>query len=168
MQYDGRVGVASLLLLLLLTACWSSSSSPPPPGGNDTIAPLQNVQPRGPAELEPLPVHTVWRGFYECAQGKTAVQLTLDLDSDGTAKAIFDFGPHADKPDLPAGSYRLSGTSREDGSKLEIELVPDRWISQPPGYEMVGLSAVTGSRRLRMRGRITNSACSTFDVQRIP
>ena len=159
MQYDGPVRVASLLLW---TACWSSSSPPPPP------EPIHNVVPGGPAELEPLPVHTVWRGFYECAQGKTAVQLTLDLDSDGTAKAIFDFGPHADNPDLPPGSYRLTGTSRDDGPKVALDLVPDRWISQPPGYEMVGLSAVTGSRRLRLRGRISHPACSTFDVQRVP
>jgi hypothetical protein len=158
-QYDAPVRVASLLPLL--TACWSSSSPPPPP------EPIHNVQPRGPAEREPLPVHTVWRGFYDCAQGKTAVQLTLDLDTDGSAKAIFDFGPHADNPDLPAGSYRLIGTSREDGPKLAIELVPDRWISQPPGYEMVGLTAATGSRRLRLRGQISNPACSTFDVQRM-
>lgn len=152
--------------MLLLTACWSSStSSPPPPPPAD---PLQNTVPRGPAELEPLPVHTVWRGFYECAQGRTAVQLTLDIDTDGTAKAIFDFGPHADNPDLPPGSYRLLGTSRADGTKLTFELVPERWISQPPNYEMVGLTAVTGSRRQRMRGRITNPLCGAFDVQRMP
>ena len=160
MQYDAPVRVASLLLL---TACWSSSSSPPPPP-----EPIQNTVPRGPAELAPLPVHTVWRGFYECAQGKTAVQLTLDVDSDGSAKAIFDFGPHADNPAVPPGSYRLVGTRREDGVKLAFDLTPDRWISQPPGYEMVGLTAMTGSRRQRMRGRITNPACEAFDVQRVP
>lgn len=162
MQYDAPVRVASLLLL---TACWSSSPSPEPIQNTE---PLRNTVPRGPAELEPLPVHTVWRGFYECAQGKTAVQLTLDVDSDGSAKAIFDFGPHADNPNVPPGSYRLIGTRREDGVKLAFDLTPERWISQPPGYEMVGLSAITGSRRLRMRGRITHPACGAFDVQRMP
>ncbi len=151
--------------LLLLTACWSSSTTAPPPAQHD---PLQNTVPRGPAELEPLPVHTVWRGFYDCAQGKTAVQLTLDLDTDGTAKAIFDFGPHADNPTVPPGSYRLVGTSRVDGVKLTFDLTPDQWISQPPGYEMVGVSATTGSRRQRMRGQITNPLCGAFEVQRLP
>jgi len=154
------VRVASLLLL---TACWSSSSPPPPPPAE----PIQNVAPRGPAEREPLPAHTVWRGFYDCAQGKTAVQLTIDLDTDGSASAIFDFGPHADNPGIPPGSYRLTGTWRDDGPKLALALEPERWINQPPRYEMVGLTAVTGSRRQRMRGQISNSACAAIDVQRV-
>ncbi len=159
MQYDGLVRVASLLLV---TACWSSSSQSPPP------EPITNTRPSGPAELEPLPAHTVWRGFYECAQGRTAVQLTLDVDTNGAASAIFDFGPHADNPDIPAGSYRLNGMSREQGKTIAFELVPERWISQPTNYEMVGVAATVGSRRQRMKGRITNPACSTFDVQRLP
>ncbi len=113
-------------------------------------------------------MHTVWRGFYECAQGKTAVQLTLDVDSDGSAKAIFDFGPHPGNPDVPPGSYRLLGTARADGGKLALDLAPERWISQPPSYEMVGISATIGSRRQRMRGRITHAACGVFAVQRLP
>jgi hypothetical protein len=108
----------------------------------------------------------VWRGLYTCAQGTTAVVLVLDIASDHTVQAVFEFGPYAENPDLPAGSFRLTGTAKEDGPKLAIELVPARWIRQPPGYEMVGLSAVTGSKRVRLRGRITDPACSTFDVTR--
>jgi len=152
------VRVASLVLL---TACWSSSSPPPPP------EPIKNVAPRGPAEREPLPAHTVWRGFYECAQGKTALQLTLDLDTDSTVSAIFDFGPHPDNVAVPPGSYRLTGRWGEDGARLVVDLVPDRWINQPPNYEMVGLSAATGSRRQRMRGQISNPSCGALDVQRV-
>ncbi len=152
-------------LVVLAAGCWSSPSQPQPP---EPIANVKPPGPVGPAELEPLPVHTVWRGFYVCAQGRTAVQLTLDLDSDGTAKAIFDFGPHADNPSVPPGSYRLTGRTTQDGLKLVVELEPDLWISQPPDYEMVGLTATTGSRRGRLRGVITNPLCSTFDVQRVP
>ena len=68
---------------------------------------------------------------------------------------------------VPPGSYRLLGTSRADGVKLTFDLVPERWISQPPNYEMVGLTATTGSRRQRLRGRITNPACGALDVQRL-
>jgi len=159
-QYDGLVRVASLLLV---TACWSTSSPPPPP------EPISNTRPSGgPAELEPLPAYSVWRGFYECAQGRTAVQLTLDVDTDGAVNAVFDFGPHADNPGVPPGSYRLKGRSRDEGRTIQLELEPDRWISQPANYEMVGVSATVGSRRQRMKGRITNPACSTFDVRRMP
>lgn len=160
MQYDAVVRAASLLLV---TACWSSSPQPPPP------EPIANSTPSGgPAELEPLPAHTVWRGFYECAQGRTAVQLTIDIEPTGATTAIFDFGPHADNPGVPPGSFRLSGTSREQGKTIAFQLEPDRWISQPPAYEMVGVAAVVGSRRQRMKGQITNPACATIDVQRVP
>jgi hypothetical protein len=149
-----------IALLVLLAGCWQPSPAPEPPW-------IQNIAPRGPVEREPMASHSVWRGFYECAQGKTALQLVLDLEADGRARVIFDFGPDPGNPDVPPGSYRLTGTSREDRAKLAIELVPDAWILQPPGYTMVGLAGEIGSRRQRMRGRITHPSCTTFDVQRV-
>jgi hypothetical protein len=59
--------------------------------------------------------HMVWEGTYLCAQGRTALRLTLDrtCDRDGRAcslEGVFDFGPLATNPNVPHGSYRVAGT----------------------------------------------------------
>ncbi len=145
------------LALLLAGGCWSSS--PPPP------EPVQNVA--GPLEVEPVPEHSVWRGKYDCAQGITALELTLDVAASGTANALFVFGPHEQNPGIPAGSYRMSGTVREAGAKLVVRLEPVAWIEQPPSYVMVGLAAESDRARQRLVGKITNEGCRAVELHRL-
>jgi hypothetical protein len=61
----------------------------------------------------------------------------------------------------------MAGTSRYHRARLEIELLPDEWILQPPGYVMVGLVASTDRKWRRLRGRITHDSCSIFVVHRV-
>lgn len=145
-----------ILALALLTACWASPAPPP----SEPIANKSAL-----AEAEPGAAHSVWRGLYQCAQGETAVQLTLDIVGDQVS-AIFDFGPFPGNKGVPPGSYRLRGTARERGETFEIELEPDKWISQPEGYMMVGLIAESDASRRELRGKITNDACTWFHVTR--
>lgn len=110
----------------------------------------------------------MWRGLYYCAQGETAVQLTIDVTAAGGADAIFDFGPHAGNPTLPTGSYRLTGAFEDRGTHLEIRFVPDRWILQPGGYEMIGFeAATTDPAQRRMRGTIDSSSCGQIELVRV-
>ena len=150
--------------MVLLTACWSSSSSsppaPPPP------EPLHNTELAGPLEAEPVPSHSVWRGKYTCRQGLTALQLTIDVDAQGEANAVFDFGPHTGNPNIPSGSYRMLGTVHESGSKLQVRLQPDKWISQPEGYMMVGINADSDRERHRLTGWITDEGCAGVELRR--
>lgn len=140
--------------------CWASA---PPPSSpvvqNTTSADTPSSAPR-------LPSRSVWTGRYECAQGVTAVELTLDIDSGGAAIAVFEFGPLADNPTVPAGAYRMRGVVTQQRDRIAVVLDPDRWIEQPDGYMMVGLRATIDRDRRKIEGHIENASCDWFDAQR--
>lgn len=147
-----------MIVVAMVAGCWSN---PPPPTTS-----VANVAATNAPTTNPLPAHTVWDGRYECAQGVTAVKLTLDVEPDGRARAIFDFGPLADNPTLPNGSFRLRGTAKPIDDAIEINLQPDEWIDRPDNYEMVGLRAGVDATRRGIRGRILNDSCDWLDAKR--
>lgn len=150
----------SSLVALVIAGCWSHTPSSPP-------EPVQNIALPGPLEQEPVPGHSVWRGKYSCRQGVTALQLTIDVASNGGANAIFSFGPHEANPNIPSGSYRMVGTVHESGPTLQVRLAPDHWLDQPENYIMVGINADSDRTRRRLAGWITDKGCSGIEVRRI-
>lgn len=116
-----------------------------------------------------LPAHTLWNGRYECAQGVTGLMLTLDLDGSGRASAVFDFGAAPENPTVPTGRYLMTGRfdPTPDGSGTYLTLVPDRWVLQPPGYVMVGLTAAIDASARSMQGRIDNPSCTVLALSRL-
>jgi len=148
-------------LALVLAGCWSGTQAPPP-----ATSPVQHVAP-APREPDP-PRYSVWSGTYLCPQGVTAVQLRIEAAPDGSARATFEFGPHADNPNPVArGSYQLTGALFvDDRGLLELKLAPDHWIDQPPSYMMVGLSASSDAGQRVLRGKIDNTACDWIEVTR--
>lgn len=146
------------LASILLAGCWAA----PPPAA----PPPARAAAGSATQVAELPAHTVWIGRYECAQGVTAVQLTLDVEPMGRARAIFDFGALADNPTVPNGSYRLRGTYEAKDDAVDVWLQPEEWIDRPDNYEMVGLHAGIDASRRGLRGRILNDACSWFDAKR--
>lgn len=128
---------------------------------------MHNTAAAGPLEVEALPQHSVWRGKYDCRQGVTALELTIDVAANGDANALFMFGPHEQNPNIPSGSYRMTGTVREAGPLLEVRLVPLEWISQPENYVMVGINADSDRARHTLTGVITDAGCTRVEVRRI-
>ncbi|HEY4056363.1 MAG TPA: hypothetical protein VGM39_07130 [Kofleriaceae bacterium] len=151
------------VIAMVLAGCWTG----PVAETHSTLEPAPaNDKPLfKPPSPGPFPKHTLWRGRYTCSQGDTAMQLTLDLGQGGRVIAIFDFGPLDSNPTVPAGSYRLIGHLDERPEGLSLALYPDRWISQPEGYEMVELSAKSDRRRRHMRGTIDHYGCGTLELQ---
>jgi len=104
----------------------------------------------------------VWTGTYDCSQGLTGVRLTITGANGGALVATVDFYPVATNPSVAEGSYELVGTySAADG----LVLHPDYWVDEPPGYEMVGLSAPPPHAD-SMSGSVQGADCSTFSVTR--
>ena len=106
-----------------------------------------------------------WTGAYYCGQGETGLRLIMQASSDGQVNATFSFYPLPGNPDVPSGSFAMTGTYSAGG----VALTPDYWISEPPGYEMVGLASVLapGNQNV-LEGHITASGCTTFSVQKSP
>lgn len=106
---------------------------------------------------------SVWEGRYLCPQGVTGLTLELSGGSGAEVAAVFHFYALPENPTVPTGSYTLRGVVRGDGT---IDLLPERWIEQPYGYVMVGMTGVLDRVSGVMRGRIAAPECDGFDLHR--
>ena len=124
----------------------------------------------GPASAEPrrrIPPFSVWVGSYACPQGVTALRLSIEARPSGEAVGTFEFGPHPDNRNLPRGEYRLTGTVRLlPRGHLQVKLAPDRWITQPEGYTMTGLTATSDGEQQSLSGKIDAEGCGEVSAKR--
>ncbi|MCP3757113.1 serine/threonine-protein kinase [Streptomyces sp. TBY4] len=126
------------------------------------------ADPTESATEEPSPLAGKWRGSYYCSKGETGLILTISQNADDLT-ATFDFYPLPSNPGLSRGSFALRGTH----AGTRMRLFAERWLQQPEGYEMVGLSAEVGGKSPRtITGSVTNAdgtprdSCSTFTVEK--
>ncbi len=155
-------------IAVVLTGCWATTPRPAPMAVQPVqSSPQATVEQHVDAPVEVFPLHSEWSGRYVCAQGATAVQLTIDAHPTGEAVATFEFSALPENPNVPSGAYQLKGRLQRtiDGG-FEAKLVPDQWLDQPPGYGMVGLTAVTDPGHTVLRGNIDTAGCSGFAVRR--
>ena len=112
--------------------------------------------------------HSVWEGTYVCAQGLAYVKLTVDVDSQGGARARYDFGPVPSNPVVPkTGAFILIGSVQfHGGGAFTGELDARQWIVHPENYFMVPLS-IASDDGVHMTGRIHHDSCSQFQATRI-
>lgn len=116
-----------------------------------------------------------WTGAYICAQGLTALTLTIDQTDRGGAhllNATFAFSAHPENPGVPPGSFTMRGTfNPRDRTVL---LWSQDWLERPGDYVMVNLNG-----HLTRRGGLDHiaghvdfpddpSACTDFEVRRAP
>jgi hypothetical protein len=124
----------------------------------------------GGAGAEPrkrIPPFSVWVGSYTCPQGLTSLRLSIEARPDGDAVATFEFGPHPDNRNLPRGEYRMTGTVRLlPRGHLRVKLVPDRWVTQPEGWTMTGLSATSDLEQRTLEGKIDAEVCGDVTAKR--
>lgn len=64
---------------------------------------------------------------------------------------------------MPSGSFTLTGSYSARGFRLR----PGHWISEPPNYLMVSLTApAPGNNDTTLTGSVTGPGCTTFSVSR--
>ncbi len=107
-----------------------------------------------------------WRGGYVCAQGHTAVALTIEPRQDGTFSALFHFEAASDNPGVPTGCYEMRG--RLDPATGRVLFRQHRWLLRPPDYVMVDLEGQLSSSGDRMEGRVVGPFCTEFQVALVP
>ena len=112
---------------------------------------------------DPLPIEGTWVGSYRCGQGVTGLILTIEAAASGLT-GTFRFHPTTENPRAQAGAYSVTG--RFDPLIGELRLTPARWIEQPRGYGMVGLSGLLGPDGETLTGRIEHRSCQGFDLAR--
>ena len=106
-----------------------------------------------------------WSGGYVCAQGLTALRVSIVRDASGDGvKATFSFGPDASNPGVPKGAYSMSGKFGAADKRLRLHA--GAWISQPDGYLTVDLDGFMGGSGLYISGNVLGPGCSGFELRR--
>ncbi|MGW3151415.1 protein kinase domain-containing protein [Streptomyces sp. NPDC001177] len=104
-----------------------------------------------------------WNGSYVCNQGITGLVLTIEDHDDGTADAVFSFYPAPSNPQVPRGSFAMTGTV-ENGV---LTLRATQWINQPPNYLTVDLQGSYDTLTPNhLDGRVYGPNCTTFSADR--
>jgi hypothetical protein len=106
-----------------------------------------------------------WRGDYVCAQGNTALALTIEPRKDGGLSALFHFEAAPDNPDVPTGCFEMQG--RFTPATGDVVLAPMRWVRRPANYLMVGLEGRLAPEGTRIEGLVQGPGCTLFQVQRV-
>jgi hypothetical protein len=106
-----------------------------------------------------------WKGAYGCAQGVTGLTLTIEDAADGQVSATYEFYAAPENPDVPDGSFRMTGTY--DEGKLVLQ--GSEWIEQPPGYLMVDYvsNPDLGIDPHHLFGGVQGSGCTLFTMDKV-
>lgn len=131
------------------------------------VAALTGAMALSDARAEPRqpPIAGEWVGRYNCTQGVTALNLTVEHAEGQAITATFNFGPVPENPEVPKGSYRMTGTY--DATKRHMKLSGAKWISAPFGYVMVGLDGHMTSSGQTISGYVPDLlGCTNFEIHR--
>jgi hypothetical protein len=118
-----------------------------------------------PAHAQPADASALsgrWNGTYECAQGTTALELTLRGNAHGVVRGTFAFSATADNPGVPAGRYPVLG--RLTGTSLVLRPVDAREMPTP--YVPVGVQATVAPEDGQLAGLIEGPGCGIVTVRR--
>ncbi len=107
---------------------------------------------------------TQWTGVYRCSQGVTGLTLTVTRNAGAAdATAVFDFYAHPTNPDVPSGSFAMTGAFNQ--ATRQLQLAGDHWLNQPPEYFMVGLEGQVAADGRSMSGPVVSKgSCTVFAV----
>ena len=162
-QPDGKVISAAVAATVTALDRAVASQDRLPVSGTTSASQVASPSQTPEASDESAILSGTWTGAYYCNQGETGLRLIMQASPDGQVNATFNFYPLPSNPDVPSGSFALTGSYSAEG----VVLTPAYWISEPPGYEMVALaSALTPGNRNALEGQITTSGCTTFSVQK--
>ena len=156
-----RLPVAALSAVLM-AACAAPVPPSPAPAPVAVAAPAPApLPPSGPI---PTDFYGTFQGTYVCAQGETGVQLILTRgDGPNAVNARFNFYPTSGNAGVASGSYTLAGETKPNGM---LVLEPVKWVKQPMGYSMVGVTLRPEVRNGMITGVVNDPGCDWIRVRR--
>jgi hypothetical protein len=111
------------------------------------------------------PADGVFRGTYRCAQGLTALTLSVFSGNRGAIRGVFNFYAHPSNPGVPTGTFDQRGTFTVANKR--VQLLPGKWIAQPAGWVMVTIDAKLSADNNRITGKVIGNGCTTVDLTRL-
>lgn len=152
-----------VFVLLVVTGCGKTVQgiAQPDPSAvrtSGSTAPTTGSTVEGPVPLAQL--EGTWTGTYVCAQGETALTLTIERAVNSAARTVFAFGPTPGNPAVPQGSFDMD-TRYVDRT---LNFTQRSWIQRPDNYLMIDLIADAVAVN-SISGKVSKAAgCTTFTV----
>jgi hypothetical protein len=106
----------------------------------------------------------IWTGRYMCAQGETALTLTVERGSGSALRALFHFYASPQNPEVPEGCFAMTGTFDRAGKTVSLQA--GNWILRPPGYVTVDLAGRIETGGRHFSGSVIGPDCTVFDLTR--
>lgn len=103
-----------------------------------------------------------WQGFYDCAQGKTALALTITSTGGGNVRALFYFHALPGNPRVPSGCFTMAGHYHR--ASRRVVLRPALWLRRPAHFVWVSIFGRIGADGQEMTGRIEGPGCFGFTL----
>jgi hypothetical protein len=107
--------------------------------------PVKKAKPIVTKKIKPKPVVKPVKTFY-------------------TVRATFNFYGTNSNPNIPNGSYIMSGSYDKKSGELKLGGVG--WVKRPEHYDMVPLSGVIDQSQKYFKGRIQFQGCQEFILER--
>jgi hypothetical protein len=121
----------------------------------------------GPPAPPDQPAEAEYQGALFC--GRQVARLTLKVlpqSDEPQRRGVVSFGPQPTSPEVPRGSFIVEGSIGLDGGLMSF--IPVKWVSQPAGFNWLGLSGNSDDGGKTFGGRIVdNSACTIFTLKRV-
>ncbi|HQT60152.1 MAG TPA: hypothetical protein PLV07_02980 [Acidiphilium sp.] len=118
----------------------------------------------GPGRILAAPTGR-WSGHYHCAQGNTALDLTITPAGPGKVRALFFFHALVGNPHVPPGCFSMAG--RYDAASGHLALRPTMWLLRPQHFVWVGLRGRIDGAGGAMAGQIDGPGCTDFSLVRV-
>ena len=102
-----------------------------------------------------------YTGTYECAQGPTALSLSITSAPDRSLTAMFHFYGLASNPQFPEGCFSMRGSY--DPSSGAVLLYAGAWLLRPHNFVSVDLRGQLAGDTLT--GIVVHSGCGSFSLR---
>jgi hypothetical protein len=79
-------------------------------------------------------------------------------------QAVFEFFPTPSNPDIPKGSFTMSG--KYFNKTYQFQLGGTNWIQRPESYEMIPLTGLYLEKLNVIQGKIESDGCKEFTLKK--
>lgn len=147
--------VTTALPTVTITATPSPSTTTASP--NVTVTPTSNAS-------SVTFLNGSWLGKYECAQGITRLLLVITTNS-SNIDAVFNFSADNNNPNVPSGSFRMTGNYDSISKKLTLNAT--NWIDKPANYIIVDFEGLVSPSEKSIVGNVIGTSCTAFMLKKI-
>jgi ribosomal protein L18 len=108
-----------------------------------------------------------YQGAYFCGRQVARIELkVLPATAESRRRAILSFGPQPTSPEVPRGVFIVEGSIDSHGGAMALS--PVKWVTQPAGYDWLGLNGHSDDDGKTFSGRVVDSkACTVFTLRRV-